>query len=139
MLLLSWFGNKLSIQYIMNLSSASYPCFWSLFFVYLCQIILMHAPYYNTHGLSHQNPVIAHKGLQGAPILEYLCITKTISLLFMFSCFSDIVCDYNEYKNAHIRRILRNSSMGNKLGIKGLRSIVDAMKPTCSRPIDSYS
>ena len=28
--------------------------------------------------------------------------------------------------------------MGNKLGIKGLRSIVDAMKPTCSRPIDSY-
>ena len=29
--------------------------------------------------------------------------------------------------------------MGNKLGIKGLRSIVDAMKPTCSRPIDSYS
>ena len=31
-LLLSWFGNKLSIQYIMNLSSANYPYFWSLFF-----------------------------------------------------------------------------------------------------------
>ena len=29
--------------------------------------------------------------------------------------------------------------MGKKLGNKGLRSIVDAMKPTCSRPIDSYS
>ena len=57
----------------------------------------------------------------------------------MFSCFTDIVRNHNEYKNAHIRRILRNSSMGNKLGIKGLRSIVDAMKPTCSRPIDSYS
>ena len=28
--------------------------------------------------------------------------------------------------------------MGNKLGIKGLMSIVDAMKPACSRPIDSY-
>ena len=56
----------------------------------------------------------------------------------MFSCFTDIVRNHNEYKNAHIRRILQNSSMGNKLGIKGLRSIVDAMKPTCSRPIDSY-
>ena len=29
--------------------------------------------------------------------------------------------------------------MGNKLGIKRLRSIVDAMKPTLSRTIDSYS
>ena len=57
----------------------------------------------------------------------------------MFSCFLDIVYNHNEYKNAHIRRILWNSSMGNKLGIKGLRSIVDAMKPTCPRPIDSYS
>ena len=70
MLLLSWFGNKLSIQYIMNLSSANYPYFWSLFFVYLCQIILMHAPYYGTHELSHQNPVIAHKGLQGHPYIR---------------------------------------------------------------------
>ena len=60
-------------------------------------------------------------------------------VLFMFSCFSDIVHNHNEYKNAHIRRISRNSSMGNKLGIKGLRSIVDTMKPTFSRPIDSYS
>ena len=34
-LLLSWFGNKLSIQYIMNLSSANYPYFWSLFFCVL--------------------------------------------------------------------------------------------------------
>ena len=35
-LLLSWFGNKLSIHYIMNLSSANYPYFWSLFFVCTC-------------------------------------------------------------------------------------------------------
>ena len=56
----------------------------------------------------------------------------------MFSCFTDIVRNHNEYKNAHIRRILRNSSMGNKLAIKGLRSIVDAMKPICSRPIGLY-
>ena len=57
----------------------------------------------------------------------------------MFSCFTDIVHNHNEYKNAHIRRILQNSSMGNKIVIKGLGSIVDAMKPTCSRPIYSYS
>ena len=62
-----------------------------------------------------------------------------MSLLFVFSCFTDIVRNHNEYKNAHIRKILRNSSMGNKLGIKGLRSIVDAMKSTCSRPIHLYS
>ena len=62
-----------------------------------------------------------------------------MSLLFMFSCFSDTVRNHTEYKNVHIRRILWNSSMGNKLGIKGLRSIVDAMKHTCSRPIGSYS
>src|SRR5215216_5694186 len=57
----------------------------------------------------------------------------------MFSCFTDIVRNHNEYKNAHVTRILRNSLMVNKLGIKELRSIVDAMKPRCSRPIDSYS
>ena len=57
----------------------------------------------------------------------------------MFSWFSDIIRNYSEYQNLRIRRILWNSSVGNKLGIKGLRSIVDAMKPTCSRPIDSYS
>ena len=71
---LSWFGNKLSIRYIMNLSSANYPYIWgpqqgAYFFVYLCQIILIYSPYYSTHGLSHQNPVIAHKGLQGASII----------------------------------------------------------------------
>ena len=40
------------------------------FFAYLCQIILMHAPYYSTHDLSHQNPVIAHKCLQGRPYIR---------------------------------------------------------------------
>ena len=57
----------------------------------------------------------------------------------MFSWFLYIIRNYSEYQNPRIRRILWNSSIGNKLGIKGLRSIVDAMKPTCSRPIDSYS
>ena len=69
-LLLSGFGNKLSVQYIMNLSSANYSYFWNLFFVYLCQIILMHGPYDSTYELSHQNPVIAHKGLQERPYIR---------------------------------------------------------------------
>jgi hypothetical protein len=84
-------------------------------------------------------PEVAHKGLQGAPIIlvHPLHYTKIMSLLFMFSCFSDSEHNHNEYENAHIRRILRNSAMANKLGIKGLSSILDAMKPTCSPPTDS--
>ena len=53
----------------------------------------------------------------------------------MFSCISDIEHDHNEYENARIRGILRKSAMANKLGIKGLSSILDGMKPTCSPPI----
>ena len=84
-LLLSWFGNKLSIQYIMNLSSANYPYFWNLFFVYLCQIILMHAPYYSTHELCHLNPLIAHKCLEGSPILEYhLHYKENLTTIYVF-------------------------------------------------------
>ena len=48
----------------------------------------MHAPYYSTHGLPHQNPVIAHKGLQGAPILEYPLHYKD-NLTIIFSTTSD--------------------------------------------------
>ena len=57
----------------------------------------------------------------------------------MFSCISDIEHDHNEYENASIRGILRKSAMANKLGIKGLSSILDAMKPTRSPAIDSCS
>lgn len=57
----------------------------------------------------------------------------------MFSCILDIEHDHNEYENARIRRILRNSAMANKLGIKGLSSILDEMKPTRSPPTDSCS
>ena len=57
----------------------------------------------------------------------------------MLSCFSDIEQNHNEYENAHIRRVLRNSAMANKHGIKALSSILDAMKPTRSPPIDSCS
>ena len=57
----------------------------------------------------------------------------------MLSCFSDIEQNHNEYENAHIRRVLRNSAMTNKHGIKALSSILDGMKPTHSGPTDSCS
>ena len=45
----------------------------------------MHAPYYNTHELSHQNPVIAHKCLQGAPIFEYhLHYKDNLTTIYVF-------------------------------------------------------
>ena len=45
----------------------------------------MHAPYYSTYELSHQNPVIAHKGLQGAPILEYpLHYKDNLTTIYVF-------------------------------------------------------
>ena len=100
----------------------------------------MYAPNYRTHGLSHQNPVIAHKGLQGAPIIlvHPLHYTDNLTTIYVL-CFSDSEHNHNEYENAHIRRILRNSAMANKLGIKGLSSMLDAMKPTRSPPTDSCS
>ena len=57
----------------------------------------------------------------------------------MFPCFSDIEHNHNEYENARIRGILRKSIMANKLGIKGLSSILDGLKPTHSPPTDSCS
>jgi hypothetical protein len=57
----------------------------------------------------------------------------------MFSCFSDIVRNHNEYENARIRRILWNTAMTNKLGTKALSSILDAMKLIRSLPADSCS
>jgi hypothetical protein len=57
----------------------------------------------------------------------------------MFSCIPNIEHDRNEYENVCIRRILRNSAMAYKLGIKGLISILYAMKPTRPPPTDSCS
>ena len=57
----------------------------------------------------------------------------------MFSCFSDIVCNYNEYQNVHIRRILWNIATTNKICTKALSAILDAMKLIRSPPIDSCS
>ena len=70
----------------MNLSSANNPYFWSPFFVSLCHIILMHAPCILQHTwASHHNPVIAHKGLQGAPILEYpLYYKDNLTTIYVF-------------------------------------------------------
>jgi len=84
--------------------------------------------------------VIAHNGLQGAPIIlvHPLHYTDNLTTIYVL-CFSDSEHNHNEYKNAYIRRILRNSAIANKLGIKGLSSILDAMKPTHSPPIDSCS
>ena len=131
-LLLSWFGNKLSILYILKpiicqLSLTLELPIGSLFFVQLCQIILMYTPNYRTHGLSHQNPVIAHKGLQGAPIIlvHPLHYTDNLTTIYVL-CFSDSEHNHNEYENAHIRRILRNRHL-------------DATKPTRSIPTDSCS
>ena len=57
----------------------------------------------------------------------------------MFSCFSDIVRNHNEYENARIRRILWNTAMTNKIVTKALSSILDAMKLIRSPPADSCS
>ena len=57
----------------------------------------------------------------------------------MFSCFSDIVRNHNEYQNARIRRILWNSATTNKIGTKTLSAILDGMKLIRSPPVDSCS
>ena len=57
----------------------------------------------------------------------------------MFSCFSDIVCNHNEYQNARIRRILWNTAMTYKIGTKALSAILEAMKLVRSPPVDSCS
>ena len=60
-----------SIQYIMNLLSTNYPYFWSLFFCVLVPDYLNARTILQHTCPAHQNPVIAHTDLQGAPILEY--------------------------------------------------------------------
>ena len=57
----------------------------------------------------------------------------------MFSWFSDIIRNYNEYQNPRIRRILCNTAMTYKIGTKALSAILEAMKPIRSPPVDSCS
>ena len=57
----------------------------------------------------------------------------------MFSCMSGIEHDHNEYDNGRTRGILWNNPLANKLGIKGLRSYLDAMEHTRSPSIDSIA
>ena len=57
----------------------------------------------------------------------------------MFSWFLDIICNYSEYQNLRIRRILWNTATTYKIGTKALSAILDAMKLTRSPPVDSCS
>jgi len=57
----------------------------------------------------------------------------------MFSCFSDIIRNHNEYPNARIKRILWNTATTYKIGTKALSAILDAMKLIRSPPVDSCS
>ena len=45
----------------------------------------MHAPYYSTHELSHQNPVIAHKCLQGRPYIRISsALQNNLTIIYVF-------------------------------------------------------
>ena len=44
----------------------------------------------------------------------------------MFSWFSDIICNYSEFQNPRIRRILSNTAMTYKIGTKALSAILEA-------------
>ena len=46
----------------------------------------------------------------------------------MFSWFSDIICNYSEYQNPSITRILWITAMTYKIGTKALSAILEAMK-----------
>ena len=57
----------------------------------------------------------------------------------MFSWISDFEQDHNDYELARMKRIKQNNAMAVKLGIKGLKSSLDAMQWKLSPPIDSCS
>ena len=57
----------------------------------------------------------------------------------MFSWFSDIICNYSEYQNPRIRRILWNTAMTYKIGSRALSAILEGMKLVRSPPVDSCS
>ena len=54
----------------------------------------------------------------------------------MFLWFLDIIRNYSEYQNPHIRRILWNTAMTYKIGTEALSAILDAMKLIRSPPVD---
>ena len=81
-------------------------------------------------------------GTQGFTRSPYIRISSALqrySLLFMFSCFSDIIRNQSEYQNLCIRRILWNTATTYKICTKALSAILDAMKLIRSPPVDSCS
>ena len=57
----------------------------------------------------------------------------------MFSWISDSEQHHNDYELARMKRIKQNTAMAVKLGIKGLKSSLDAMQCKRSPPTDSWS
>lgn len=57
----------------------------------------------------------------------------------MFSRISDFEQHHNDYELARMKRIKQNNAMAVKLGIKGLKSSLDAMQCKRSPPTDSCS
>ena len=57
----------------------------------------------------------------------------------MFSRISYTKHHHNDYDLAHMKRIKQNNAMAVKLGIKGLKSSLDAMQSKRSPPTDSCS
>ena len=57
----------------------------------------------------------------------------------MFSWISDSEQHHNDYELARMKRIKQNNAMAVKLGIKGLKSSLDAMQCKRSPPTDSCS
>ena len=112
-------GRLVLLYYMLKLSSAKYHHFWS-------SHILSSRPHYiNAHTkLQHAWHLLEelqrqHKGVYREEVFyqNHFCITKIISLVFMFSCMSDIEHYQNEYENGRTRGILRNDPLANKLGM----------------------
>ena len=83
--------------------------------------------------------MIAHKGLQGAPILEYpLHYKDNLTTIYVFMLLR-YIRNHREYQNPRIRRILWNTAATYKIGTKALSAILDAMKLILSPPVDSCS
>ena len=87
---LSWFGNKLSIRYIMNLSSANYPYIWSsqqgaCFYVVVPDFINVLTILHHTWALSSESS----DSTQGAPIiLQYpLHYKDNLTTIYVFMLF----------------------------------------------------
>ena len=98
-------GRLVLLYYMLKLSSAKCHHFWS-------SHILSSRPHYiNAHNkLQHAWHLLKelqrqHKGVYREAVLDqnHFCITKKISLVFMFSCMSDIQHYQNEYENGRTK------------------------------------